>query len=266
MRSLFENWEERNKFLAKRFFIRRWFMQAKKLKQRDDALENSLKTIDKKLLENSVINMTDALEIQRVCNAVPVARAKDFFTNLRRLWGDWDKVRRRILAIMGKYIESEDDKRINYLKRKLLQWKDNAKKSNKEVAMSKIAKWTKDAYKLAVARKNWKDMSNKYDMYVNKTGLFQLKSRLRNWLKLRDMAEKLRTRFTIVGVEQFKEGIEFKKILVLMRSLFENWEERNKFLAKRFFIRRWFLKDSLSEDGSCKSRNLRKEMVNSRNI
>ena len=75
-------------------------------------------------------------------------------------------------------------------------------------------------------------------MYVNKTALFQLKQRLRNWLKLRDMAEKIRNRFTIVGLDQYKEGIEFKKILVLMRSLFENWEERNKFLAKRFFIRK----------------------------
>ena len=118
---------------------------------------------------------------------------------------------------MGKYIESEDDKRINYLKRKLLQWRDNAKKATKEASGNRIARWTKDAYKFAVARKNWKDMSNKYDMFVNKTALFQLKSRLRNWLKLRDMAEKLRHRFTAVGLEQYKEGIEFKKILVLMR-------------------------------------------------
>ena len=225
MRSLFENWEERNKFLAKRFFIRKWFMKVKKIKQRDEALEESMKTIDKKLLENSIINMTD----DNVSKAVTAARAKDFFTQLRKAWGDWDKIRRRILAIMGKYIESEDEKRTNYLKRKLLQWKENAKKATKEVSGNRIARWTKDAYKFAVARKNWKDMSNKYDMYVNKTALFQLKSRLRNWLKLRDMAEKLRHRFTVVGLDQYKEGIEFKKILVLMRSLFENWEERNKF-------------------------------------
>ena len=118
MRSLFENWEERNKFLAKRFFIRKWFMQVKKLKQRDSALEESMKTIDKKLLENSVINLSDACEIKRVCNAVPVARAVDFFTNLRRLWGDWDKIRRRILDIMSRYLTSEEEKRMNYLKRK----------------------------------------------------------------------------------------------------------------------------------------------------
>ena len=55
------------------------------------------------------------------------------------------------------------------------------------------------------------------------------------------MAENLRNRFTKVGLDQYKEGIEFKKILILMRSLFTNWEERNKFLAKRFFVRKWFM-------------------------
>ena len=134
---------------------------------------------------------------------------------------------------MGKYLESEEEKRMNYLKRKLLQWKDNAKKLSKEIAMNRIAKWTENKYKTAVARENWREMSGKYDMYVNKSYLFQLKTRLRNWLKLRDMAEKLRNRLTIVGLEQYKEGVEFKKILILMRSLFENWEERNKFGRKK---------------------------------
>ena len=76
----------------------------------------------------------------------------------------------------------------------------------KEACGNRIAKWTMDAFKNARIRQNWKDLSNKYDMFVNKTALFQLKSRLRNWLKLRDMAEKIRNRFTIVGIEQFKEG------------------------------------------------------------
>ena len=148
---------------------------------------------------------------------------------------------------MGKYIESEDEKRINYLKRKLLQWKDNAKKLSKEAAMNRISKWTENKFKFTRARENWRDLSGKYDMFVNKNALFQLKQRLRNWLKLRDMAEKIRNRFTIVGLDQYKEGIEFKKIL--------NWEERNKFLAKRFFIRKWFMqvkggkkRDTILED------------------
>jgi murein DD-endopeptidase MepM/ murein hydrolase activator NlpD len=241
MRTLFDNWEERNKFLAKRFFIRKWFMQVKRLNQRGNVFENALKVIDKKLLANAVTTIADIGEIKKVEKAATVARAVDFFTQLRKIWGDWDKIRRRILNIMGKYLESEEEKRMNYLKRKLLQWKDNAKKLTKEAAKNRIAKWTENKYKTAIARYNWKELSNKYDMYVNKSYLFQLKTRLRNWLKLRDMAEKLRNRFTIVGLEQYKEGVEFKKILILMRTLFDNWEERNKFLAKRFFIRKWFM-------------------------
>ena len=195
MKSLFENWEERNKFLAKRFFIRKWFMQVKKSKQRDAAFENALKEIDKKLLSNTVNTLADVSQTKRISNALPVARAVDFFTQLRKVWGDWDKVRRRILAIMGKYLESEDEKRMNYLKRKLLQWRDNARLLRKEAAKNRIAKWTEIRY-----RNNWKELSGKYDMFVNKSYLFQLKSRLRNWLKLRSMAENLRNRFTKVGI------------------------------------------------------------------
>ena len=137
---------------------------------------------------------------------------------------------------MGKYLESEEEKRINYLRRKLLQWNTTAKKLTKEINSSKVARWIERTYKTSVARNDWKKLTDKYDMFINKTALYQLKTRLSNWLKLRDMAEKLRIRFTKVGTDQLKEGIEFKKILVLMRTLFENWDERNKFLAKRFFI------------------------------
>ena len=202
MKSLFENWEERNKFLAKRFFVRKWYMQVKRNKQRDDALENAMKQIDKKYLTNCAITLGDVCQSTRVANAVPVARARDFFTNLRRIWGDWDKIRRRILGIMGNYFESEDEKLQLFLKRKLLQWRDNARNMTKEASRNRIAQWTQNKFKRGVARENWKQLAAKYDMFVNNSLLFQVKSRLRNWLKLRDMAEKLRNRFTKVGVDQ----------------------------------------------------------------
>ena len=107
MRTLFTNWEERNKFLAKRFFIRKWFMQVKKLKQRDAKFDSALSVFDKKLLTNSVNNLADANEIKRVTKAVSVARASDFFTQLRKIWGDWEKIRRRILNIMGNTLKAK---------------------------------------------------------------------------------------------------------------------------------------------------------------
>ena len=233
MKSLFTNWEERNKFLAKRFFVRKWYMQVKRSKQREDTLDKAMKEVDKKLLSNTVTTLADVCQAKRLTKAVPVARAVDFFTNLRK--------KRRILGIMGNYFESEDEKLKLYLKRKLLQWRDNAKNTTKEGLKRRVARWTEQKYKIANARDGWRTLAGKYDMFVNNSLLFQVKSRLRNWLKLRAMAEKLRIRFKKAGADQLKEGVEFKKILMLMRSLFLNWEERNKFLAKRFFVRKWFM-------------------------
>ena len=161
MRSLFTNWEERNKFLAKRFFIRKWFMQVKKSKQRDAAFEKALKEVDKKLLSNSVNTLADVTGTKKIMKAVSLARAADFFTQLRRIWGDWDKIKRRILNIMGKYLESEEEKRMNYLRRKLLQWKDNSMKMTIEFARNRIAKWTERKYKIADARNNWRELAGK---------------------------------------------------------------------------------------------------------
>jgi len=40
------------------------------------------------------------------------------------------------------------------------------------------------------------------------------------------MDEKLRNRFTKIGTDQHTEGVEFKKILILKRLLFEKLEEK----------------------------------------
>ena len=94
-------------------------MQCKKMKDRDDKLENAMKEIDKKYLTNSVNTIGDVFQITKVEKAVPVARVRDFFTQIKKLWGDWDRIRCKILDIMSKYFESEEEKRMNYLRRKL---------------------------------------------------------------------------------------------------------------------------------------------------
>ena len=79
-------------------------MQVKKMKERDAKFDDALKVLDKKLLTDNVTTLADASQTKKILNGVSAARAVDFFTNLRRLWGDWDKVRKRILAIMGKIL------------------------------------------------------------------------------------------------------------------------------------------------------------------
>ena len=54
-----------------------------------------MEEINKQYVKNCVNTMADAVSCYNVTKAVPVARAVDFFTNLRRLWGDWDKIRNK---------------------------------------------------------------------------------------------------------------------------------------------------------------------------
>jgi hypothetical protein len=56
MRVLFENWDEKNKFLTKRFFIRKWYMQIKKLIEREYAFDKVMNIIDKRML-TMVVNI-----------------------------------------------------------------------------------------------------------------------------------------------------------------------------------------------------------------
>ena len=109
----------------------------------------------------------------------------------------------------------------------------------KEINNNQIARWTEGAYKTAVARNNWRKLADKYDMYINKNLLYQVHKRLINWLKLREFAKKLRIRFTVSVADQFKKGVEFKKILTLIRTLFENWDERNQLLILRHYVNKW---------------------------
>ena len=206
-----------------------------------EGLETSINLINKKLLENSIINISDAFEIKRICNAVIVARAIDFFNQLRIAWENWDIIISRIYYILRKYIEIKEENEINYLYRKLMQWKYNAQIMTENSSGYRIANWAKNIFFFAKARQNWIYLSNKYDFYVNKCFLSQVKKRLRNWLKLRDMAEKLRIRFINVGLDQLYDGVNYIKILILTRNLLINLEERNKFLAKRFFIRKLYM-------------------------
>ena len=107
------------------------------------------------------------------------------------------KIRRYIHKLMRTDAE--------FLRAKLLQWRDTAIKSKEEAAKKRIAKLIENRYKTNLARTNWKNLVDKYDLFVNNSLIFYVRARLRNWLRIRDMMEKLKNQFTQVGVDQFKE-------------------------------------------------------------
>ena len=82
---------------------------------------------------------------------------------------------------------------------------NNAKLISKEAARIRLAIWPIERCRMANERKIWKDLTDKYDIFISKTVLYQLKTRLSKWLKLRGMTEKIRRRFPKVGADNSKK-------------------------------------------------------------
>ena len=238
MRQLFENWEERNKFLAKRFFVRKWFMQVKKLKERDAAFDKAMNVLDKKLLTDNVNTLTEVSQTQKILRAIPVARSLSFFQKLRIMWKDYDKIRKRFMAILGKYVESEEEKRIGYMRRKLIQWHETAKKITTEVEKSKVSKWIAEKFKISRARQHWKDLADKYDMFKNNNLLWEVRRKLINGLRLKNMFEKLKKDLVKTGYDQFIEGAKFNNQIRYLRKVFGH-DDRYYYPYKVHYFQRW---------------------------
>ena len=213
-------------------------MQLKKLKERDAKFDDALKVLDKKLLSDNVQTISDVCHTKKVLNAVPVARSTDFFNKLREIWKDYDKIRKRFMKILGKYVESEEEKRIGYMRRKLIQWNENAKKITVEVEKSKVSKWIADKFKISRARKMWKDLADKYDMFKNNSILWEVRRKLINGLRLRDMFDKLKKDLVKTGYEQFKEGARFNNQIRYLRKVFGH-DDRYYYPYKIHYFQRW---------------------------
>ena len=135
---------------------------------------------------------------------------------------------------------TDAEKRFNDLiKRKIKQWRDKAKKMTEEAAKNRIAKWLEERYRIANARKNWIDLSTKYDLFMNNRLLYEIRKRLTQFAKARDMVDKLRFRFLKTGKDQFCDGVKFMNFLNFLKQLVENWNDRNKLLALRHYFNKW---------------------------
>jgi hypothetical protein len=108
-----------------------------------------------------------------------------------------------------------------------------------DAAKNRIAKWTEERYRISNARKNWKKLADLYDLYTQKRPLFELRRRLIKFMTLRDLADKLRYRFTKTGNDQFKEGIDYALLLKYLKKLFGDVDEINRLLLLKEYLNRW---------------------------
>ena len=241
LKRLFGDWENRNVIASLHHFMKKWKDKAYKIKARDEKIKIALNELDNKILSNSVTTMSNVFLIKRFNDTIPAARAAAFLeraknrAEMMRVLGEQQvaKIKRYIHRLMRTDAET--------LRAKLLAWRDTAMKTKEEAAKRRIVKLIENKYKTNLARANWKNLMDKYDLFVNNSLIYYVRARLRNWLRIRDMVEKLKNQFTKVGAEQFKEAAKLDHTIKFLQGLFNNWEGRNQFLIKRFYYRRKWL-------------------------
>ena len=132
-------------------------------------------------------------------------------------------------------------------------------KSKEEAAKRRIAKLIENKYKTNLARSKWINLVEKYDLFVNNSLIYYVRARLRNWLRIRDMMEKIRNQFTKVGADQFKEAARLDHTIGFLKGLFNNWEGDNRFERKswkEFESKNVFnIKENLCKVRKCRSYN-----------
>ena len=236
LKKLFEDVDDINRQILLKQYLNKWNKIAKKLKKRDDKLRDAMDEMEKRQLINDVNIVSDVMIIKRFKEAVPVARVFDFFDKLKDTYTRRNKFEEvktniliRIIDKAGKY--SED-----YLRKILKKWLLTAEKIRDETVKNRIAKWTEERYRISNARKNWKKLSDLLDLYDQKRPLFELRKKLIKYMRLNDLADKLRERFAKTGIDQFKEGVKYIINLKYLKKLFEDFDDINLTIFIQIFI------------------------------
>ena len=81
---IIENWDKRNQIFLIMHYLRLWNVKAKKIKERDDALEEALKRINDKRIQNDTKTLIDTFLIKKINHDILSARALEFLKRLKQ--------------------------------------------------------------------------------------------------------------------------------------------------------------------------------------
>ena len=126
--------DEKNKLKIINKYFNRWKNTVDRIKKRDAKFDEALTVIDKRLLIDNANASSDVFLVKKVQDLIPLARAKDFFKNLKVLSDKWDE----LIRVQGDKLRDLFDRLLkNYgaiLKRKVVQWKEKARKITEQTA------------------------------------------------------------------------------------------------------------------------------------
>ena len=234
--------DEKNKHKIIKKYLNRWKNNCDRLKDRDSKFEIAMDTINKRLLIDDANTNCDIFTVRKVQALIPLARAKDFFKNLRILSDKWDQ----LLLQQGDKLRDLFDRLLkNYgaiLKRKVVQWKIKARKITEETAQKRIVDFIKNKFKISNARDNWQRISKSLSMYAGNKDLYSLLRILRKRMALQSMAKTLDEAFKKPALDQLRDGADYLNLVNFLRRLFGDWENRNVIASLHHFIKKWKVK------------------------
>jgi hypothetical protein len=239
LKKLFGDVDDINRLILLKEYFDKWNNKAKILKKKEDKLGKAMEQMTKRQLINDINTIADVEITKKIADAIPVARAYDFFDKLRNLINGRNKLAALKQELLIKIIDRLNRYNNEYLRKKLLQWLLTANKMKEEAAKNRIAKWTEERYRISNARRNWKKLVDLYDLYNQKKPLYDLRKRLIKFMTLRDLADKLRNRFTKAGNDQFKEGVKHLILLKYLKKLFEDIDDINRLLLLKYYLNKW---------------------------
>jgi hypothetical protein len=209
------------------------------MKERDDKLSDAFENITKRLLIDNANYLGDLFLVKKIQDAVPVARSTDFFKNLKYLSDKWDE----LIKNQGDKLRDLFDRLLkNYdaiLKRKLVQWKDKARKITQETCRKKIADFVENKYKTGLARDNWQRLAKSLDTFASNKDLDQLLKVLKKRIALQSMAKSIDNAFKKPALDQLKDGADYVSLINFLKRLFGDWENRNTITTLHHYIKRW---------------------------
>ena len=163
LKKLFEDVDDVNRLILLKQYLNKWRNNARKLKLREDKLRDAMDEIEKRQLINDVNTIADVEITKRVKDAIPVARAYDFFDKLREVVKRFSQFEEKKTHLLIKIFDRFGRFSEDYIRKKLRQWLTTANKIKENAAKNRIAKWTEERYRISNARKNWRKLANLYD-------------------------------------------------------------------------------------------------------
>ena len=86
LKYIIENWDKRQDIFLMIHYLRKWNNIAKKLKERDDTLEDALKKISERNLLFDSNTLNHVFTLKKVLHDIPLIRSKVLYQNLRTLY------------------------------------------------------------------------------------------------------------------------------------------------------------------------------------